>query len=46
MRDFKWMNACTGEVFYTLMDAIKTMFLDIIRCEKCRTVEMLHIVRL
>ena len=46
MKDFKWMNGYTGEVFYTLYDAIKEIFIDAIRNKKCRTVKMFKLVRL
>ena len=45
-KEYKWINEFTGEVFQTLPEAISTMFLDMIRCDKCRTPEMFQIKRL
>lgn len=46
MKEFKWINEFTGEVFYTLGEAILTVFSDMVHCDKCRTPEMFQIKRL
>lgn len=45
MKEPKYMNQFTGELYYNIWHAITSVVADMIYFKSCRTVEMLHITR-
>ena len=45
MKEPKYMNQFTGELYYNIWHAITSVVADMIHFKPCRTVEMLHITR-
>ena len=45
MKKYKYMNMYTGELYYSILHAVVTILIDMVRLPQCRTTAMWRIVR-